>query len=87
MIVDVCVYVVCTCVCVLMLQTCVSDLNRVSVENTAARNDCADVSQQLSVLQSKSMLVDLQKALRVPLMLVSNCAPNVVCSKADMHTH
>ena len=52
-------------VCVLMLQTCVSDLKRVSAENTAARNECADVSQQLSVLQSKSMVVDLQEALRV----------------------
>ena len=54
----------CVCVCVCwMVQTCVSDLKRVSAENTAARNECADVSQQLSV--SKSMVVDLQEALRV----------------------
>ncbi len=46
------------CVCVLVVQTCVSDLKRVSAENTAARNECADVSQQLSVL--KSMVSDSQ---------------------------
>ncbi len=50
-------------VCVWMVQTCVSDLRRVSAESAAARNECADVSQQLSVLQS--MVVDLQEALRV----------------------
>ncbi len=46
-----------------MVQTCVSDLKRVSAENTAARNECADVSQQLIV--SKSMVVDLQEVLHV----------------------
>jgi hypothetical protein len=45
-------------VCMLMVQTCVSDLKRVSVENIAARNECADVSQQLTV--PKSMVVDLK---------------------------
>ncbi len=51
------------CVCVLVVQTCVSDLKRASVESVAARNERADVSQQLSV--SKLMLSDLQDALHV----------------------
>jgi hypothetical protein len=48
----------CDCSCV-----CVCDSKRVSVDNTAARNECADVSQPLSVL--KSMVVDLREAPRV----------------------
>ncbi len=55
----------------LIMQTCVSDLKRASAENTAARNECADVSQQPSV--SKSMVVDLQEALRVLHVKVCDC--------------
>ncbi len=45
-------------VCVMVVQACVSDLKRVSAESAAARNECADVSQQLGT--SKSMVSDSQ---------------------------
>ena len=57
--------------CVLIVQTCVSDFKCACAENTAARNECADVSRQLSV--SKSMVVDLQEALRVLHVKVCDC--------------
>ena len=60
-----------SCVCMLIVQTCVSDLKCASTENTAARNECADVSRQLSV--SKSMVVDLQESLRVLHVKVCDC--------------